>query len=188
MQTLPAVRPCSFEKYISDVRSVWGEGKDRQLPFRVKALLENLLRSTSAAEPWMAQFIAEGMRSKELSRDPDFGFIQMGHNQPLGHANAPHDHGPCWVLYGIYRGKMQIKTYRRTDDGTVPGKATLEEKEVHTLTPGIVYPYFSGDIHSTSAKEPSVVFRFLSGDLDKVPRYRYDMEKNTVSLRSHAGC
>ena len=182
MQTLSAVRASSFEKYISDVRSLWGEGKDPQLPFRVKAFLENLLRSTPAGEPWMAQVIAEGMRSKELYRDPDCGFIQMGHNQPLGHANAPHDHGPCWVLYGIYRGKMEITTYRRADDGTIPGTATIERKEVHTLTPGIVYPYFPGDIHSTSAKEPSVVFRFLSHDLNKAPRYRYNMEKNTVSL------
>jgi hypothetical protein len=44
-----------------------------------------------------------------------------------------------------------------------------------------VVPYLPGDIHSTHAVEaPGVVFRFLSYDLDKVDRYRYSPEKNTV--------
>jgi hypothetical protein len=39
-----------------------------------------------------------------------------------------------------------------------------------------------GDIHSTKAVEaPAVVFRFLSYDLEKVDRYRYDLEKGTVA-------
>jgi hypothetical protein len=49
------------------------------------------------------------------------------------------------------------------------------------LTPGVVVPYLPGEIHSTNAVEgPGVVFRFLSYDLDKIDRYRYNMEKETV--------
>jgi hypothetical protein len=182
METAAAAPQSSFESYIDRVRSVWGDGKDPQLPLKVKALLENLLRTTSADEPWIAQLIGEGRQSKELYRDPVNGFIQMGHNQPLGHGNTPHDHGPCWVLYGVYRGHMEITTYRRTDDGEAAGRATLAKQGSQELTPGVVIPYFPGDIHSTSAKEPSVVFRFLSYDLNKVERYRYNMEKGTVSF------
>jgi hypothetical protein len=44
-----------------------------------------------------------------------------------------------------------------------------------------VVPYLPGDIHSTNAVEgPGVVFRFLSYDLDKIDRYRYNTEKGTV--------
>jgi hypothetical protein len=182
METAAAAAQSSFESYIDQVRSVWSDGKDPELPLKVKALLERLLRTTSFEEPWMARLIGEGRQSKELYRDPVHGFIQMGHNQPLGHGNTPHDHGPCWVLYGVYRGYMEITTYRRTDDGKVAGRATLEKQGLQKLSPGVVIPYFSGDIHSTSAKEPSVVFRFLSYDLNKVERYRYNMEKGTVSL------
>jgi hypothetical protein len=172
----------SFDRYISEVRAQWGDGRDPALPLKIKSLLEKLLRTTTADESWMAQLIAEGKQSSELYRDPIHGFIQMAHNQPAGHRNAPHDHGRCWVLYGVYRGKMGISTYRSLDDGSVPDQAKIARKEIHALTPGVVYAYLPGDIHSTFAAEPSVVFRFLSYDLSKVERYRYHPEKESVSL------
>lgn len=90
----------SLERYIAEVRSVWGEGKDPQLPFKVKALMEKLFTSTSPDDAWMAELIRDGKPSRELYRDPDFGFIQMGHVHKQRHGNLPHDHGPCWVVYG----------------------------------------------------------------------------------------
>jgi hypothetical protein len=171
----------SLEAYISQVRAVWGDGKDPGLPFKVKALMEELFASTSPDEPWMAELIREGKPSRELYRDPDSGFIQMGHIHKQGHGNQPHDHGPCWVVYGSYRGVTEITTYRRMDAGGEPGQATLERKELHRLTPGTVQPYLRGEIHSThEADGPGVVFRFLSYDLEKIERNRYNLEKGTV--------
>jgi len=172
----------SFERYIAEIRSFWGDGKDPQLPFRVKLLMEKLLVSTRPDEPWMAQILKDGKPSKELYRDPDLGFIQMGHVHQQGHANLPHDHGPCWVVYGAYTGVTEITLYRRADDGKEPGRSLLEKRELHRLTAGVVYPYVPGEIHSTRAVEgPAVVFRFLSYDLEKVERNRYNPEKGTVS-------
>jgi hypothetical protein len=171
----------SLATYISELRAVWGDGKDPQLPFKVKTLMERMFASTSADEPWMADLLREGKPSRELYRDPDFGFIQMGHIHKQGHANQPHDHGPCWVVYGSYRGVTEITTYKRTDDGSEPGKATIEKKDLHRLTPGVVQPYLRGEIHSTHEVDgPGVVFRFLSYDLDKIERNRYNIEKGTV--------
>jgi len=46
----------------------------------------------------------------------------------------------------------------------------------------VVQPYLRGDIHSTNAVEgPGVVFRFLSYDLDKIERNRYNKEKGTIT-------
>ena len=130
----------------------------------------------------MAELIKEGNPAKELYRDPDHGFIQMGHIHQEGHKNLPHDHGPCWVLYGVYQGEIHITTYRRTDSGNEPGKASLEKKDLHRLTPGVVFPYLSGEIHSTNTiHAPAVVFRFLSFDLNQIQRSRYNPEKGTVS-------
>lgn len=172
----------SLENYLAEVRSVWGDGKDPQLPFKVKALMEKLFASTSPDEPWMAELIREGKPSRELYRDPDRGFIQMGHVHKQDHGNLPHDHGPCWVVYGSYQGVTDITTYRRTDDGTEAGRASLEKKELHRLSPGVVHPYLPGEIHSTHAVEgPAIVFRFLSYDLEKIERYRYNPDKGTVA-------
>jgi hypothetical protein len=86
------------------------------------------------------------------------------------------------VLYGVYQGAIEITTYRRTDDGGEPGRATLEVQDVVQVTPGVVRPYLAGDIHSTRALDPngSVILRFLSADLDRVPRNRYDLARGTV--------
>jgi hypothetical protein len=69
----------SLEQYTVAVRSIGGDGKDPQLPYRVKGQLEKLLTSTSQEEPWMAQLIQDAHPGRELYRDPDHGFIQMGH-------------------------------------------------------------------------------------------------------------
>src|SRR5690242_1347158 len=45
----------SFDHYIAEVRSVWGDGKDPELPFKVRALMEKMLKSTSPEELWMAE-------------------------------------------------------------------------------------------------------------------------------------
>jgi len=171
----------SFERYIAEIRSIWGDGKDSELPFKVKALMEKMLRSTPPDEPWMADLIRAAEPSRELYRDPDHDFIQMGHVHQQGRANTPHDHGPCWVVYGAYTGLTEITLYRRTDDGADPGRAALEKKDLHRLSPGVAYAYVPGDIHSTRAVEgPAVVFRFLSYDLEKIQRHRYNLEKGTV--------
>jgi hypothetical protein len=168
--------------YIAEVRSIWGDGKDPRLPFRVAALMKKLFAATSPEDSWMAQLIREGKPSRELWRDPDYGFIQMGHIHKQGHGNKPHDHGPCWVVYGSYRGVTEITKYRRTDDGSRPEIATLEKERLDRLSPGVVQPYLPGDIHSTHAAQgPGVVFRFLSYDLDKIERYRYNLEKGTAT-------
>ena len=171
----------SLERYIAEVRAVWGDGKDPHLPFKVKSLMEQMLVSTSPDDPWMAQLLSEAKPSRELYRDSDHGFIQMGHVHQQAHGNAPHDHGPCWVVYGSYSGVTEITLYERTDDGKVPGKAALEKKALHRLTPGVANPYLPGDVHSTHAVQgPAVVFRFLSYDLEKIKRNRYNIEKGTV--------
>jgi hypothetical protein len=96
---------------------------------------------------------------------------------------APHDHGPYWVVYGVYTGEVEIRTYRRTDDRSQPGTASLEVLESHLLTPGVARAYRVGEIHSTHdyTAEQGVVLRFLSADLEKVTVRRYNMERGTVT-------
>src|ERR1051326_1183350 len=65
----------SFERYIAEVRAVWGDGKDPELPFKVRALMEKMLKSTAPEEPWMEEILRDGKPSRELYRDPQHGFI-----------------------------------------------------------------------------------------------------------------
>ena len=82
----------------------------------------------------------------------------------------------------MYSGVTEIIKYKRTDDGSQPGVATLEKERLDRLSPGVVQPYLRRDIHSTSAVQgPGVVFRFLSYDLEKIERYRYNLERGTFA-------
>lgn len=163
----------SLHRYLGQLRSIWGSGQDPELPYRVKGLTERLLTSASPRERWIAKVIREGPETKELYRSRQHGFIFTGHVHAKGHRTHPHDHGPCWVLYGVYHGVSEITTYRRTDNGCLLGSAILEKQQVRRLTSGSVILSLAGEIHSTFAAEPSVVFCFLSGELNQAGRYRY---------------
>jgi hypothetical protein len=47
----------SLKRYMTEVGSVWGDGKDPKLPFTVKGLLEERLTSISSQAPWTANFL-----------------------------------------------------------------------------------------------------------------------------------
>jgi hypothetical protein len=145
--------------------------------------MEDLLKQAHPAEPWLRELLDTKAAKLEIHRDHDKGFILMGHVIDRRHDRPPHDHGLHWVLYGVYSGAIEITKWRRTDKGVTPGRATLDG-EVVVLRAGDVRPYLQGEIHSVKkageAPESDVVFRFLSGDLDRTGQQRYDPKTNTV--------
>ena len=130
----------AFDRYIAEVRAVWGDGKDPQLPYKVAGLMEKLFASTSPDDPWMAEIIRDGKPSRELYRDAEHGFIQMGHVHKQGHGNTPHDHGPCWVVYGAFSGLTEITKYKRTDDGSQPANARWQKSVSIASLPAWWFP------------------------------------------------
>src|SRR5215213_4555993 len=174
----------TFDWYVEAMREAWAAGDPATLPTRARGLLERLLREAPPDEPWVADLVRDQARGRALYRDPEHGYVQMGHvmHPGPGPGTTPHDHGPCWVLYGVYRGAIEITTFRRTDDGAVPGQAKLEEIETVHVTPGVVRSYLVGDIHLQRPVDPngSIVLRFLSYDLEQVDRLGYDLTTGAI--------
>jgi predicted metal-dependent enzyme (double-stranded beta helix superfamily) len=168
----PPNRESSLRTFAHEVHSLWGDGTDPALPFEVKGLMETLISHASPQESWIAKLIREGRPAAELYRDKAHGFMLMSHVLPKGHNNAPHDHGPCWVIYGVYHGVAEITTYRQSDPGGA-SRVALERAESNRLTPDGVIVSPPGEIHSVFVPEPSVILRFLSSDLDRVERRYY---------------
>jgi hypothetical protein len=170
------VRPDSLKKYIDEIRSIWGDGTDPQLPYSAEALLEQLLAETSPVEHWIAALIGSSLPATELYRDNERGFVQIGYIYEKGYCTSPHDHGPCWVLHGVYHGVSEITTYRRQDNPDKSGHIALEMKETRRLTQGKAVVYLPRDIHSTFVPEPSVILTLFSRDPRTVERNHYHFD------------
>lgn len=173
MASNSANRDSSLKEFSREVRSLWGNGSDPELPSKVTGLMKALLSHASPHEPWIIKLIKEGLPARDLYRDRDHGFILMGHVHPKGHNNAPHDHGFCWVLYGAYHGAAEITRYRRADEGAATSRAVLERKDFNRLTSAAVIACPPREIHSVFVTEPSVLLRFLSADPGLAKRHRY---------------
>jgi predicted metal-dependent enzyme (double-stranded beta helix superfamily) len=106
-----------------------------------------------------------------------------------------HDH-LAWGLVGIYRGRQHETIYRRLDDGSVEGRASLEVQQQQELGAGEFYTLLppQDDIHyvETISDVPSVSIHLLANDTACVWRHRFDPEAGVVtpfrSGYSNAAC
>ena len=112
--------------------------------------------------------------------DPDYGFVLNGLVKGPNQATRVHDHAHVWVLYGVLSGTEEIVNYRRTDDGKVADKATLELVDRSPVGPGIIQIVKPWAVHSEVAREKgsvSVILRsqkpggFLQGRYESDGRY-----------------
>jgi hypothetical protein len=58
------------------------------------------------------------------------------HGRDKGGKSAPHDHGPCWVVYGQYRHYTDMTRWKRLDSGNTPGHAELTVQKQFRLNAG----------------------------------------------------
>ena len=64
-----------------------------------------------------------------------------------GKLTNPHNHS-TWAIVVAVEGGEQNQFYKRTDDGTVPGTATLVLDEEVTVRPGVGVAIIPDDVHS----------------------------------------
>ena len=91
--------------------------------------------------------VAQG-RNHVLLAEPDDGYgLYLTINLP-GKIAAPHDHG-IWCVNAAVSGRERHELYRRTDDGTVPGHASIEKTGEVIVEPGTGLALADHDIHAT---------------------------------------
>ncbi len=107
----------------------------------------------------MADFaapVAQG-RNHMLAEDGDDGFgLYLTINMP-GKVAAPHDHG-IWCVNAGISGVELHRFFQRTDDGSIPGRATVEEITGATVGPGTGIAMTDHGIHDTAVigNQPAV--------------------------------
>jgi len=152
----------ALQAFTEDVRSRWGP-LTSELAEACQAAMERLLRA-SPDEAWLAKLHQEAPASAELHRDPDHGFMLLGHTEQAGLYRPPHDHGRSWVLYGIQRGEIEMGTYARVEGED--GEIRLVKRNATRVRAGEAQLYLPGDIHDTRCvSDNALLFRFTERDL-----------------------
>lgn len=134
---------------LRDVRAIAaGEGITPASLGRIKSLLLEL-----AARPELfpdAEFPMPEAQGRNHQLDPaaDDGLgLYLTIGLP-GKESAPHDHG-IWCVNAALAGREVQRFYRRTDDRSRPGFASIEQIDEVTLEPGRAMAMADHDIHAT---------------------------------------
>ena len=124
----------------------------------------------------------KGSRRYMLQVDPDGRFaIYMLALNP-GNSTKPHNH-TTWAVVTAVDGQELNCVYRRTDDGSTPGKASLEQVREVMVEPGEGIALMPEDIHSihTSGTKPTRHLHVYGLALEKLDeREGFDLEDGTV--------
>lgn len=173
----------SLAQFVQDVRRiVAARPEPRAQAMEVARRAEDLLADPESLRPEAERAREEKKRRHLLYEDPETGFQVLLHYQPPGQRGRPHNHGPCWVVYGVYENLMGMTRYQRLDGGKQPGVARLKPSRDYVLERGEVNFFLPGDIHSTHnpGASPSLVLRVTQKNLSRISREHFDPEHDRV--------
>jgi predicted metal-dependent enzyme (double-stranded beta helix superfamily) len=174
-----------FAKFVEELRAIWAANLDnRSRMEKAKPVLERLvmdqgLKAHSANWP-----STEGGKNLLLYVDPDHGFAVNAVVRVPGRKGNVHDHGDCWVLYGVLDGTESLERYDRIDDGSRPGYADVRMSSVTTGSQGKVDLVPPRDIHSEKGGPTrSVAVILRSQKMGEAMQGGYDPVAKTVLER-----
>jgi len=102
---------------------------------------------------------------------------------PPGATTPVHDH-LIWGLVAVYAGVEEETVYKRLDDGSTPGYASLEkvgtQRNAKRSISLVIPP--EQEIHSirNPGTTPSISIHVYGGDLASMPRHRFDVDGEAV--------
>ena len=162
-------RACA--KLLADVHAVTaGEGITPSTLHAIKLKLVALARKAELFP--RADFempLAQGRTHPLLVEDGDGHGLYLTIGLP-GKEAAPHDHG-IWCVNAAVSGRERHKLFRRTDNGAVPGRATVLQVGEVLVAPGTGMAMADHDIHSTVVEvdEPAIGLALYGYALARFP-------------------
>lgn len=163
------IRACT--NLLAEVHAI--SAREEMTPLALSAVKEKLVALGRQCELFsLADFDlprAQG-RNQPLLVEADDGYgLYLTINLP-GKIAAPHDHG-IWCVNAAVSGVERHQLFRRTDDRTRPGVATVEKIGEAVVEPGSGVALADHDIHATEVlgNEPSVVLSLYGYALNRFP-------------------
>ena len=172
-------------EFVEDARRVMeapGGVPDRESAVReLEPLLRRAMDGPGWADDHYAAPVEGGRRGFEYYRNPDGSLFVYGVRFRHGRPTPVHDH-VTWGLIGVYCGKQRTARYRRRDDGSAPGRCSVEVVTDEVLTHGATYPLLPPhDIHRIEVVSPGegLSIHVLGADLRLQRRRIFDVDAGT---------
>jgi predicted metal-dependent enzyme (double-stranded beta helix superfamily) len=173
------------KEFVEDARRIMeapGGVTDREAAVRrLEPLLRRALDGPGWTDPEHATTVDGGRRGFSYYRSEDSSLHVYGVRFRHGHPTPVHDH-VTWGIIGVYSGEQRTTRYRRLDDGSTPGRCSVELMADEVLTHGATYPLLPPhDIHRIEVVSPGegLSIHVLGADLKQQRRRVFDVASGT---------
>lgn len=149
---------------------------------QLRPLLEKLIRTPGSVPPSAFTPREDRFANNLLYRPKDRRFSVMGGNWAPGQTTPIHDH-LTWAVVGVCEGEERESIYRRTDDGSDPTRAELEQVSARVNAKGHVSVLSHTGIHRIDnvSSRPSWSIHVYGRDIGTLERHSYDPITGAVS-------
>lgn len=171
------------DQLIEEIRLVFKNSLDpREQAHSIAQIVE---RGFQAGWPLNSEKFGQENGTYEIYRDeelghPGPGFIILAYRQPPAKKTvpSPHDHGICFVVYGVQKGLNTQTRYAYRYPSDRSKMPSLESTQTIEQLPGSAHYFLPGEIHSTqgSIEAETIYVRITSMDLTNITRHRYDVK------------
>ena len=176
-----------FRNFVYALRKIWASECENEIRMKqAHPLMEKTLLADREfkrhSKSWPS---TEGRKNLLFYTDPDFGFVINGVVRKPNRIGSAHDHGNCWVLYGLLDGKETLERFLMVEDQRENGYAKIELASINTECAGkadLVAPY---DIHAEQGSEVRSVAVILRSKIlvGKVLQGSYDKKNGVYQMR-----
>src|SRR5499425_3359398 len=175
----------TLDQFLADTRATI---KTKGVPAglaEIRDHLEKLLRNPELLKKHLGSPVPYRERTT-IGYDAETDVHVLVHGREKGGKSAPHNHGPCWVVYGQYRHYTDMTRWKRLDSGTAAGHAELTVQKQFRLNAGEAAAFAKGDIHSIAYGDDTFFIRVTGGDVEKQKTLRFNLEEQTVEVEDRA--
>ncbi|HEY9720847.1 MAG TPA: cysteine dioxygenase family protein [Oscillatoriaceae cyanobacterium] len=175
--------PLTWQEFLDAATSLSDEALTEDALY---ALAERLVVDASLLAPYI-QFEQASYARHPLYRDARFEALCLCWEP--GQGTAIHNHGDSFGIVYVYEGALTTSTYRRQDDGTLPGRARLAPLGRARVSAGGLLLDRQGAIHAIANPPGSgrraVSLHFYAGPLATMEIF--DLHQGTVAAKAMQG-
>ena len=177
-------RAAAVKKAVARIHDIaGGSGVDRSSLEEIRAELYQLAAQSELfpADDFPVPTDGDTTRRYVLSEDPDQTYALYMNRVMPGHYSRPHNH-TTWAVVGAVEGDEVNQFFQRTDDGSTPGKATVEFEREVVVRPGTGVMLLADDIHSieNQGDVPTMHLHMYGRSLETLTdRIGFDLQSST---------